>query len=453
MSIEDMVNFCLRNVTVPDDIDEAFVLAYEHSERSNLDGSSDEDDDYDSDTDSEVEIAPTKWFRYIISTRRLLQNSANSNVVQADATHKIIVQRYPVLVFGTTDMDHKFHLLGVMVSKTETSADFEFGFRAIREAIWLIERIDFNPQYLMADGAHAIGNGFKRVFGQDKTIRMCLSHMKRAVDNQKLRDKNNMKPIKADIDKLKLSFCRETFEQGIKLFSAKWKKKEPGFIAYFIKYWVQTNSNWYDGAGIRTPSTNNGLEGWNGVLKKYHTKRFVKGLAEVKVRLMSVVKLESQEYLDKPAYQHVANLSNNVLKDGLAYSKVKHVVHHLDVNGIVVAHMLHGEAGESFDQADVDKNRNTSYKTFDEWSNQTARFYTITFENDENNWKQSKCTCPAFSRFFICKHITCIAYISGKLKETRNKFLAANKPRALWNSIENRKYLIKFFVEINNKKE
>lgn len=118
-----------------------------------------------------------------------------------------------------------------MVSKTEKAADFEFGFKAIKDAMLTLENIEFDPQYLMADGAHAIGNGFKRVFGMNKTVLMCFSNMKRAVDRRKFRDKSNNKTIKADLDKLKLSRNEECFHQGIKLFMAKWKKKEPGFVA------------------------------------------------------------------------------------------------------------------------------------------------------------------------------------------------------------------------------
>lgn len=164
-------------------------------------------------------------------------------------------------------------------------------------------------------------------------------------------------------------------------------------------------------------------------VEKFHTKRFIKGLAEFKVRLMNIVKLESQEYLDKATYRHDVTISKSVLKDGLAYSKVKHIVHREESNNIVVAYMLHGEVGEIFDQTDVDGFLNAKYKTFDDWANNMSRFYIITFDNDPANWKKSHCTCPAFARFYICKHTLYIAYKLGLIKEKKNKYLAPNAPK------------------------
>jgi hypothetical protein len=34
---------------------------------------------------------------------------------------------------------------------------------------------------------------------------------------------------------------------------------------------VDKNNNWYEGSGLLIPSTNNGLESWNRVIKDEHT--------------------------------------------------------------------------------------------------------------------------------------------------------------------------------------
>jgi hypothetical protein len=44
-------------------------------------------------------------------------------------------------------------------------------------------------------------------------------------------------------------------------------------VKYFKAEWLEsTNSGWYEGAGIGIPSTDNGLEAVNGVMKKVHSQ-------------------------------------------------------------------------------------------------------------------------------------------------------------------------------------
>lgn len=209
VSIEDMIDFCEQRLAVPEDVDEPFVIAYGHSKlpnQLNEPESSDEEDD-----------ESTNWFRYIMTTKRLLHNAKTANIAHTDATNKIVIQRYPLLIFGATDKtpERKFHPIAYMVSKHETADDFAFGFKAIRSAMLFETNTNFSPEYLMADAAAAVGNGFKRVFGDENTVLMCEAHMKRAVDRRKFNDADNHKePLKADLDKLKLAYNDTSFRQG-----------------------------------------------------------------------------------------------------------------------------------------------------------------------------------------------------------------------------------------------
>lgn len=124
-------------------IDEPFVLAYDHSPltaENNPSVESDSDED-ESDEESDQQNAPNPrkgpWIRFLVTTQRLLTNSAVSNIICTDSTHKIVIQRYPIIVFGTTDLDanQHFHLLGVLISRFEQSDDFEFGFKALKNGI------------------------------------------------------------------------------------------------------------------------------------------------------------------------------------------------------------------------------------------------------------------------------------------------------------------------------
>lgn len=124
-------------------IDETYVIAYEHSP---LAEQNDENEDQ------------VNWFRYIVTTKRLLRNASSSNLIHTDATQKIVVQRFPLLVFGTTDKtpDQKFHLIAIMITKTETADDFALGFKSIRSAMLFIANVNYSPRYCMADACTSI---------------------------------------------------------------------------------------------------------------------------------------------------------------------------------------------------------------------------------------------------------------------------------------------------------
>lgn len=53
-----------------------------------------------------------------------------------------------------------------------------------------------------------------------------------------------------------------------KLFCEKWMAIEPEFVEYFRKEWLGVHCNWYEGAAVYTPSTNNALESHNAVIKR-----------------------------------------------------------------------------------------------------------------------------------------------------------------------------------------
>lgn len=144
--LEDMIEYCEKyKLKENQDIDEPFVLAYEHSPlEAECDQSSEIEFDREADLQKDSygdeigeENAQGPWIRFIITTKRLLINSAASDVICADSTHKIVIQRYPIMVISTTDNDTQqhFHLLGMLISKFERSDNFEFAFRSLKNGI------------------------------------------------------------------------------------------------------------------------------------------------------------------------------------------------------------------------------------------------------------------------------------------------------------------------------
>lgn len=207
----------------------------------------------------------------------------HANIIHADVTYKLTREKYPALIFGTTDKDsiQHFHLLGIVISKHEKAADFEFGFKAIKDGIAKIADVNFAPNVLMCDAAPAIHKGFNKAFAdQENTKMMCFAHIKAAVERRGGFNKSENKAIiKNNISSLKLSYTKELFDIGSKLFLKKWKKDEPEFNEYFEQVWLKRNKNWFVEAHFRVPNTNNALEGFNSRMKKYHTYWKIKGLA------------------------------------------------------------------------------------------------------------------------------------------------------------------------------
>ena len=73
-----------------------------------------------------------------------------------DATYKLIWQGYPVLIVGVVDNNKSFHPIGLIVANSETSEDFEFVYSSLKKF-----DPSFQANFLVADGADAITNGFE----------------------------------------------------------------------------------------------------------------------------------------------------------------------------------------------------------------------------------------------------------------------------------------------------
>ena len=99
--------------------------------------------------------------RLFISSKHLLSiASKHLKVLHADATYKLTLLGYPVLIIGTSDMDKVFHPLGISLCTDEKSEDFQFIFASLKIGIEKCGYQQLNNVDLMADSADAISNGF-----------------------------------------------------------------------------------------------------------------------------------------------------------------------------------------------------------------------------------------------------------------------------------------------------
>lgn len=148
-----------------------------------------------------------QWFRFFISTPRLLKMSAKAETLHADGTYKLIIQGYPVIIVGSSDMARKFHMIGMAVCMSETADDYEFIFNAVIHGVSRITGEEIRPKRLVTDAAHAIQNGFNRAFaGEDCQIIMCWFHVMFNIKNRRLQNEQDREVILNDIRKLQLSY-------------------------------------------------------------------------------------------------------------------------------------------------------------------------------------------------------------------------------------------------------
>ena len=195
-------------------------------------------------------------------------------MVQIDATYKLNWNDYPVMVIGTTDQDHVFHPYAMALCSNEGSDDFEFIFRALHnfDTTW-------RPSILLADAAEAITVGFTHVFGESRIRLVCFFHVLHNVEKylKPLSKSGTGLQLNKDIRALQACQDESTFEKAFNLFKKKWNRvkdrRVKDFVSYFEEQWFDKNWNWYEGAALGQPSTNNGIESTNAAIKRSHTLR------------------------------------------------------------------------------------------------------------------------------------------------------------------------------------
>lgn len=180
-------------------------------------------------------------FRFMVSSRQLLELAININKIHTDATYKLIWQGFPVFPIGTTDEHRQFHMCGIDVCTTETARDFGFIFNALKKGVQNLFNITIDPAFLIADAAKAIHNGFIETFGDDKIVIMCWSHVRRAVVLKLpsfFKSKAHQNEVVHDLDKLQLSRTTADFDKAANLFIEKWRRQSEDFVNYFTNEWL-----------------------------------------------------------------------------------------------------------------------------------------------------------------------------------------------------------------------
>lgn len=181
------------------------------------------------------------------------------------------------------------------------------------------ENFEYKPNTVIADGADAIKNGFDEAFPElfERRV-MCFAHVIRKID-AKLKSfvtpmqKHVKFQIRRDIKLLQLCESEKIFDVALKLFLGKWRSINSvlvnNFLSYFEKEWTTRLKGWFEGYAPGIPSTNNGIESWNNVIKLEATLRQRHSMGVfLSIAENDIVRLWSKERtLDAPIYYEFKN--------------------------------------------------------------------------------------------------------------------------------------------------
>ena len=401
ISLGEIEQWCLESSqSILESDDTPFVASYQivyNDDNENDDGVADDDSNENK-------------FRFFITTKRLLQIASRSKRIHADATYKLLWQGFPVLIIGTSDLDRHFHPLGMSVCSNETIEDFRFVFRGLQEGIQKLNLEEIKPEVLIADGADAIRNAFRDVFGE-KPMAMCWAHMRRQVVKkiESMVDKEEKEDLVNAIEFLQLAQNERVFLKASNLFAKKWMKKQPSFIEYFRNEWLTTHNEWYEGVGHFTPSTNNGLEAINNVIKKESTLRERLPLSRFKVLAFEIVEKWSKSYEQGlKQYSDKQTISLELWTSGYQWVKSHKSILSNECNNLVQCYIPAGDETK-ITNVDIDVMKKMKWYSFDQYKNKAFNIWYVTLPVDKLKWLDGVCNCPAFFKKFMCKHVVGMA--------------------------------------------
>jgi hypothetical protein len=354
-----------------------------------------------------------KNFRLAVTTKRLLENTRNLDMVQADATYKLIWQGFPVLIVGTSDSQRQFHPFCLAVCTNEAEEDYKFLFNSLKYAVSLIQEQDFQPKILLADAAQAITNGLISAFNITPLRLMCWAHVKTNVDKKlnMIKDKEIQAQVQGEIVVMQTATKRDIFDQASKLFFKKWANTThqgvSEFCSYFEKNWIRINSNWFEGASQKTPSTNNGLEAVNRTIKSEITKYERLPLARFLPAVMQLLQgwSKNRNPVDKNSklFEKLRVPTLSLWTSSYKWAISANVCRSKDGQTFYVlpSNSSH-EVAKTIKQF-AEKEETKIWKDFDDFRSWSNSVWKVCGISAENIWS-STCSCHMNQKHYCCKH-------------------------------------------------
>lgn len=375
-------------------------------------------------------------FRFVFTTLYLLNLFKSVEKVCIDSTYKLNWCDFPLTILGTVDRNKKFHPIAFACSTNETTDDYAFVFDAVKKKIKECFSANFAPSMLISDAADAIRNGFYRIFPDATVDIMCFAHVLRNIEKRKFNSKNNKKLIIDDIKKLQHAPDKTTFSFMSTLFCEKWAPVEQEFVAYFKAQWLGVHCNWYEGAAMYAPSTNNAQESVNNVIKRKITLRRRLPMNQFLASMSMLISDMSKElcngsrifaiepFIQKNMWREAIIMQQN----SFSSFKIKPMALFLEhLSFIVPSSNCANPTIASYKTLLKQK-----WKTFDEYvQHGFQQFYLVNLKPSDSWKKESNCMCVSFMKEYICKHIIAVALREGitECPDEAEPILLSNKRR------------------------
>lgn len=349
-----------------------------------------------------------------------MRNAAHLKILHADATNKVTVENLPLIVIGASDANGQFHPIGFGLSTNETSDDYVFMFKSMKDGILQFTSESIEPTHLVADADPAIHNGFRKIFGDDAKIIMCYAHVMGNIDRKyAFASLENKEELKNDIRKLHLSANEAIFDIGCQLFIEKWSDKEKDVVRKIEKSFFNKNKKWFIGCASKVPKTNNLLERFNGKIKQFQTFHERKPVKHFLKMMLKITAQRSREYImDKKPFESELQIDEEQLRDGCEY--VANFVSSDERSSGEIEFFVHASITDKdkITREEVLKYQNELYTDFNHFAANHCTIWKIVFPRDSSEWKKANCTCPSFDDKYICKHVISIAHQLGLVEMT-----------------------------------
>lgn len=218
--------------------------------------------------------------------------------------------------------------------------------------------------------------------------------------------------LKRDIAILQACLDEEMFRKASELFLKKWNapadQQVTKFLAYFRAQWVVKNNAWFEGAAPGQPSTNNGIEATNAVIKREHTFRerlpighFLHSAIEL-VEKWSMTRNPDFINCIKYAISRVPALKDYTT--AYQWATANHKVIQCDDDEQTYY------TSSTASKKDINitwilrmKKKEGAWKTFEEFNEYRNGVWVIHI--GDQNLENSSCTCPVFLKQLTCKHV------------------------------------------------
>jgi len=225
---------------------------------------------------------------------------------------------------------------------------------------------------------------------------------------------------------LQLAKSEAEFEMASLLWLKKWENivDAQSFVQYFKKEYFEKLSGWYEGRATGFPSTNNGLEATNNVIKRECTLRERLPLGDFFTKIMDYVRGWSIA-LDPEGVNFVSVATKPTISlklETAAYNWAKsNVFVRTEISkGLTKFYIQTGGNPKKLTPAEVQQYdrhmKNFSWKTFDSYIKWQSLLWKVVMESAD--WENASCTCRNFQKEFICKHTLGVA-IRTKLYNVR----------------------------------